>query len=185
MNFLSAQEGRFEANTSHPSKITVPWWDGSDTFQSYFTSETPFALWRPEFGAKRSKAWIKSRWWLDCMNGSQRNVQMCVCVNEREYLIETGLMEGLTTARVVTHLIWDRRFKTIRVTDATLHVEALNTNTHTHINNVQHVLFTHYPCKYQSCCKTLGVIHVWTYFVKTQRLYCPALQLITLWSAGA
>lgn len=53
-----------------------------------------------------------------------------VRTSERAYLVETGLVEGLTTAGVVAHLVRDGRLQTIRVADTTLHTEALRTHAH-------------------------------------------------------
>lgn len=58
----------------------------------------------------------------------------------RSYLIETGLMERLATAGVVTHLIWDGIFKSISVTDAALHVETLRRDIEKNSNIQGHFL---------------------------------------------
>lgn len=54
------------------------------------------------------------------------NLKFCVCVCVCSYLIETSLVEGLPTARVITHLIRDGSFKSIWIADATLKVETLH-----------------------------------------------------------
>ena len=51
------------------------------------------------------------------------------------HLIQTGLVEGLTTSWIVAHLIRNGRFQAVRITDSTLHTEALN--------------HTHTQCKYE------------------------------------
>lgn len=49
------------------------------------------------------------------------------------YLIQADLVKRLATARVITHLIRDGIFQTIRVTDPTLSAEALCEHTCTDV----------------------------------------------------
>lgn len=77
-------------------------------------------------------------------------LRACVCVVtciracvRRAYLVQTGLVEGLSAARVSTHLVWDGRLQPVRVADPTLSTQTLRreglrhlqTRTHTPARN--------------------------------------------------
>lgn len=49
-------------------------------------------------------------------------------LHELAHLIQADLVKGLSTARVVAHLVWDSRLQPVRVTNATLCTEALGIN---------------------------------------------------------
>lgn len=56
-----------------------------------------------------------------CLNVHLSDVRHLCCT----HLIQAGLVEWLSTARVVAHLVWDGRLQPVGVTDATLSTQTL------------------------------------------------------------